>query len=54
MKSPTNTTNSTLANQTANYNNNKDCVQKSYTYLKSWFIVIGSFILLLNGKFSLT
>ena len=28
---------------------NADCVKKSYTYLRSWFIIIGSVILFLNG-----
>lgn len=28
--------------------NNTDCVKKSHEYLKSWFIIIGSAILLIN------
>lgn len=48
-----NTTNNanTIANATTtNSTNNTYCVQSSYSYLKSWFIVIGSIILFLNCK----
>ncbi len=47
----TNTTsgNSTDTNSTSNNSYNRICVQTSYAYLKSFFIVIGSIILFLNG-----
>lgn len=32
--------------------NNNTCVSKSHQYLKSWFIIIGSAILLINGILS--
>jgi|LauGreDrversion4_2_1035121.scaffolds.fasta_scaffold902939_1 hypothetical protein len=36
-------------NTTSSTSHNQICVQTSYAYLKSFFIVIGSIILFLNG-----
>jgi hypothetical protein len=45
----TNTTNTTNSTDTTTGNdNNSICVQNSYNYLKSVFIIIGSIILFLN------
>jgi hypothetical protein len=38
----------TDAQEKLNQANNKNCVEKSYSYLKSFFIIIGSAILLIN------
>ncbi len=51
-----NLSNSTLyANSTTTLStdalNNIICVKQSYLYLRSWFIIVGSIILLLNGNF---
>lgn len=43
----------TDAQEKLNQTNNKDCVEKSYSYLKSFFIIIGSAILLINCKINI-
>jgi hypothetical protein len=42
--------NDSVSSTQSDQQNNKICVQKSYTYIKSYFIIIGSIILLLNCK----
>lgn len=43
--------NSTVdSSNTSDEQNNKACVNKAYSYMKSWFIVIGSIILFINCK----